>query len=151
MGTYNFRLEWHAKGKQAIQVSVHSCDRSDEMGRYDLPAVVNYILKRTGQPKLIFIGHSMGAAIFYIAVISHPELNDKIEMMIAMAPTVSFADYHTILRPLSQFVNQFEVMSKVKIWSNLFLCKKSKKLVFYCLFGQNCFFVCQKKNLIMTH
>ena len=34
--------------------------RWDEMGLYDIPAELNYILKKTGGQKLIYIGHSMG-------------------------------------------------------------------------------------------
>ena len=32
----------------------------DEMGTYDLPASIDYILNITGQSKLSFVGHSMG-------------------------------------------------------------------------------------------
>lgn len=31
-----------------------------EMGRYDIPAVINYILDHSGQEKLSFVGHSQG-------------------------------------------------------------------------------------------
>jgi lysosomal acid lipase/cholesteryl ester hydrolase len=53
----------------------------DQMGNYDIPANINYILSVTKQPKIIYIGHSLGSAIFFIAMIKHPELNDKIDVM----------------------------------------------------------------------
>lgn len=59
------------------------------MGNFDVPAVIDYILLVNGAPKLIYIGHSLGSAIFFIAMINHPRLNDKIELMIALAPCVS--------------------------------------------------------------
>ena len=34
--------------------------RWDEMGRYDIPAELNYVLNKTERQKLIYIGHSMG-------------------------------------------------------------------------------------------
>lgn len=54
------------------------------MGKYDIPAVINYILAKSGRDKLIYAGHSLGGAIFFIAMITHPELNDKIEMMVSI-------------------------------------------------------------------
>lgn len=56
--------------------------RWDEIGKYDIPAVINYILDKTSLTKLIYTSHSMGGAVFFIAMITHPELNDKIEMMV---------------------------------------------------------------------
>ena len=43
-------------------------DRFDEIGKYDVPAMINYILNTTGRQKLSYIGHSMGCATFYIAM-----------------------------------------------------------------------------------
>lgn len=56
--------------------------RWDEIGRYDLPAAINYVLTTTGQAKLSYIGHSLGSGSFFIAMITHPELNSKIEIMV---------------------------------------------------------------------
>ncbi len=56
----------------------------DEIGNYDLPAIINYILKETGQPKMSYIGHSLGCATFFIAMLKHPELNDKIDTMVGI-------------------------------------------------------------------
>lgn len=54
----------------------------DETGNYDIPAVINYILDRTGQSKLSYVGYSLGSALFFIAMSTHPELNSKIETMV---------------------------------------------------------------------
>lgn len=35
----------------------------DEMAKKDLPAVVNHILKTTGQEQIYYIGHSQGTTI----------------------------------------------------------------------------------------
>jgi len=66
-------------------------DRWDEVGNYDMPAAIEYVLKTTGQPKLISICHSLGCAYFSIAMINRPELNEKIELHIALAPVASCA------------------------------------------------------------
>jgi pimeloyl-ACP methyl ester carboxylesterase len=44
--------------------------------------MIDYILKETGQPKLSYIGHSLGCGVFFIAMVKHPELNEKIEIMV---------------------------------------------------------------------
>lgn len=63
------------------------------MGDYDIPAIIEYILEITGQTKLISVTHSLGAAWLFIAAINHPELNDKIEMAITLAPFASSVYY----------------------------------------------------------
>ena len=55
----------------------------DQLGKYDIPSVINYILQKTGQSKLSVVGHSLGCAMFFIAMIQHPELNDKMEVMVS--------------------------------------------------------------------
>lgn len=57
-------------------------DSWDELGNYDIPAVIKFILDKTGQPKLSYVGYSLGSAMFFIAMSKHPELNSKIEMMV---------------------------------------------------------------------
>ncbi|XP_048362954.1 lipase member M-like [Sphaerodactylus townsendi] len=58
----------------------------DEMAKYDLPAVLNFILQTTGQQQLYYIGYSQGAAIAFIAFSTMPELAQKIKMFLALAP-----------------------------------------------------------------
>lgn len=35
----------------------------DEMARFDLPAVINFILQKTGQEKIYYIGYSQGTTM----------------------------------------------------------------------------------------
>lgn len=63
----------------------------DEMGNYDIPAVINFVLTKTGSEKMSYVGHSMGCTMFFICMSLHPELNEKIDVMIALAPAVSMA------------------------------------------------------------
>lgn len=51
----------------------------------------------------------MGSAVFFIAMINHPELNQKIEMMMGLAPATCLANMKSIIRYFAPFVNQFEV------------------------------------------
>ncbi|XP_038599742.1 lysosomal acid lipase/cholesteryl ester hydrolase isoform X2 [Tachyglossus aculeatus] len=65
----------------------------DEMARYDLPAVINFILNKTGQEQVYYVGHSQGTTIAFIAFSTLPQLAKKIKMFFALAPvaTVKFA------------------------------------------------------------
>ncbi|XP_045031959.1 lipase 3 [Daphnia magna] len=81
----------------------------DEIGTFDIPVVINYILSVTGLPTLSYIGHSLGCGVFFIAMAKHPELNAKIDTMVALAPLSSFAHFTTgIFRKLSPYGNAIE-------------------------------------------
>jgi len=84
----------------------------DEMGYYDIPACINYVLKETGASKLVYIGHSMGTAIFWVAMITHPELNSKIDVMIALAPAASVANVKSLVKFTAPFINPIESFLK---------------------------------------
>ncbi|KAL5241759.1 hypothetical protein ACI65C_009169 [Semiaphis heraclei] len=57
-----------------------------EMGTIDLPNTIDYILDKTGEPDLNYVGHSMGTAIFYVLCSERPDYQDKVRSMSAMAP-----------------------------------------------------------------
>lgn len=59
-----------------------------EIGYYDLPASIDYVLTQTGQSKLQYVAHSQGCTTFFVMLSERPEYNDKIEMMHALGPAV---------------------------------------------------------------
>ncbi|XP_004409745.1 PREDICTED: lipase member M [Odobenus rosmarus divergens] len=58
----------------------------DEMARFDLPAVINFILHKTGQEKIYYVGYSQGTTMGFVAFSTMPELAQKIKMYFALAP-----------------------------------------------------------------
>ena len=56
------------------------------MGKYDQPAVIDYILAKTGKSALSYVGHSQGCLVLCMALYYRPEYNAKIDAFIAMAP-----------------------------------------------------------------
>lgn len=46
-----------------MYLSVVSFYSFDEMAKYDLPGIIDFIVNKTGQEKLYFIGHSLGTTI----------------------------------------------------------------------------------------
>ncbi|KAJ9595448.1 hypothetical protein L9F63_013359, partial [Diploptera punctata] len=59
-----------------------------ELGVYDIPAEVDYILEKTGEKSIYYIGMSMGTTMYFVFASERPEYNHKIRLMIAMAPVV---------------------------------------------------------------
>lgn len=59
-----------------------------EMGIYDLPAAIDYILSITQQEKIYYLGHSQGTTSFFVMMSEKPEYNEKIIKFAAYAPLV---------------------------------------------------------------
>ncbi|KAG2382775.1 hypothetical protein C9374_004742 [Naegleria lovaniensis] len=87
----NRNIHYTNKDKQFWQFSW------DEMAAYDLPAMVNYALRVSGQQKLAYVGHSQGTTMAFECFTSmadsstkYPacpkDFTDKISIFIAIAP-----------------------------------------------------------------
>ncbi|XP_063830436.1 lipase 3-like [Ostrinia nubilalis] len=57
-----------------------------EIGCYDLPAMIDYVLNITEQKSLKYIGHSQGTTSFFVMASERPEYNEKISLMVALSP-----------------------------------------------------------------
>ncbi|XP_045765480.1 lipase 3-like [Maniola jurtina] len=58
----------------------------EEIGSYDLPATVNYILSETRYSKVSYVGFSQGSTTFFVMCSMRPEFNKKINHAILLAP-----------------------------------------------------------------
>jgi pimeloyl-ACP methyl ester carboxylesterase len=64
----------------------------NEMGKYDVPANVDYILEHTGYEDLIYVGHSQGTAQWFIANCLYQEdIGHKFKAFIGLAPVMYVA------------------------------------------------------------
>nr|XP_048294616.1 tear acid lipase-like protein [Myodes glareolus] len=61
----------------------------DEMIKYDLPATINFILKKTGQKQIYYVGHSQGTLIALGAFSTNQQLAEKIKLSILLAPVAT--------------------------------------------------------------
>ncbi|XP_020278819.1 lipase 3-like isoform X2 [Pseudomyrmex gracilis] len=90
--TYSKHHKFYSrKDKEFWNFSFH------DIGCYDLPATIDYILEKTGHSKLYFIGHSQGAASFYIMGSEKPEYIAKIKGMISLAPAAFVGNQKSLL------------------------------------------------------
>ncbi|XP_037974762.2 lipase 3 [Plutella xylostella] len=61
----------------------------DDMGLYDLPAIIDYVLKETGDQKLNYIGYSQGGGTFAIMCSERPEYRLKVSSFVGLAPAIT--------------------------------------------------------------
>ncbi|XP_032087572.1 putative lysosomal acid lipase/cholesteryl ester hydrolase [Thamnophis elegans] len=57
-----------------------------EMGIYDVPATINFILQETKQDSLYYVGHSQGASIGFIAVAILPHFSERVKLFLSLSP-----------------------------------------------------------------
>lgn len=76
----------------------------DELGNFDVPSIIDYILNVTGEMKLFYIGHSQGTTNFFIMASLRPEYNTKIYLSIQLAPIAYFKYFNSpILKVVAEF------------------------------------------------
>lgn len=96
----------------------------EELGKYDLPAQIDMVLKKTGVPSLTYVGHSQGTTqLFYALVKDEPYYKDRINLFIAFAPILRLGhQYDENLTAVANWsgatintlhtIHQFGVMTK---------------------------------------
>lgn len=82
----------------------------DENGSIDTLSLIDYALEYTGQKKFSFIGHSMGPVLAYIILMERPEYNDKMRLVVSLAPGACWK-YESV--PLIRLLAQNTALIKV--------------------------------------
>lgn len=81
-----------------------------EVGCYDIPATIDYILNKTGHEDLYYIGYSQGTTSFYVMGSERSEYNSKIRAMVSMAPIAFLSNQRSpLLKCIVHFYNLMEV------------------------------------------
>lgn len=62
------------------------------MGKYDLPAVIDFMLNKTNSSQIDYAGHSQGTTQFFVLTSVHPEYNQKVRVAALMAP-IAYLDH----------------------------------------------------------
>jgi lysosomal acid lipase/cholesteryl ester hydrolase len=69
------------------------------MGKYDLPAVINFVLSKTKVKDITYIGHSQGTSQMFAALTIDPDyFRKKLNLIILLAPVarVDSAESRTV-------------------------------------------------------
>lgn len=82
-----------------------------EIGKYDLAASIDYVLTKTDYSKCHYIAHSQGSTSFFVLTSERPEYNDKILLVVALAPPVFMTHIeNSFFRILSRHLTEIEVI-----------------------------------------
>lgn len=89
------------RDRQFWDYSIH------EYAKYDAAAQIDYILNKTGAKRVACIGYSMGTTTFYLLGAMRPEYNDKVAVVISLAPIgyVHHSVIFQLLLPMWPFAN----------------------------------------------
>ncbi|XP_044018742.1 lipase 3-like isoform X1 [Aphidius gifuensis] len=101
-----------------------------EIGYYDVPRTIDYVLNATNQSSLICVGLSMGTTSTLITLSEHPEYNSKVQLFIGFGVVAGFLNKQSLdMRPfhfLSMISNlidstaTFEILPQYSIYNILF-------------------------------
>ncbi|XP_046573425.1 gastric triacylglycerol lipase-like [Haliotis rubra] len=86
----------------------------DEMAKYDLPAMIDYIVRTTGQPQIHYVGHSQGTLIGFAGFSQNKTLGRLVKTFIALAPVATVGHIKSPLRlfaPLSKEFKLFDLFA----------------------------------------
>lgn len=81
----------------------------DEIGIYDLSAMITFITNMRSQPLHTCVGHSMGTTCFYIMASERPEIARMVKMMINFGPELFINHMQSPLRFLVPFIKIIKV------------------------------------------
>lgn len=82
----------------------------DEMATYDLPAMIDFVLAKSGQKKLYYIGHSQGTLIAFALLSEKVEYNNKIKLFMGLGPVATVGYINSPIRFLVPFASDLEFL-----------------------------------------
>lgn len=90
-----------------------------QIGVYDLPAMIDYVLNETDKTQLQFIGHSQGTTAFYVMCSEKPEYISKVQIMHALAPIAFMTHVRSPpIRFIAPFVFALRVCTLYTVYTN---------------------------------
>ena len=81
----------------------------DEMARYDLPAMLKFVTRKTSQPSVYYVGHSQGTAIAFAEFSRNKVVAKMVKRFFALAPVVYLGHLVSPLRYLTDLLPVIEV------------------------------------------
>ncbi|XP_077207069.1 lipase member M-like [Paroedura picta] len=98
-----------------------------EMGIFDLSAIIDFVLQKTGQQQIYYIGHSQGSSIGFVAFSELPQLAEKIKIFFALAPSYNLKGN---LSPIMQLLHLPDILLKFMLGTKEFCVLNEKQRAF---------------------
>lgn len=99
-----------------------------EMGKYDLPAMIDFILKTTQNEKLTYIGHSQGTAQMFAAMTMNMQYyKQRINLFIALGPISNLANIDSgilkllVSTPIIPALELLKIDELLQGWESIYL------------------------------
>ncbi|ERL91759.1 hypothetical protein D910_09085 [Dendroctonus ponderosae] len=121
----HLRLDPVTDRKEFFDFSYH------EMGKFDLPAMIDYVLMQTQKTKIPYVGFSEGTTQFWVMASERPEYNEKILLANFWAPVIEMGGATSIPFNLLAIVYPIEKAWKAKILENFPAGMSLKQLYHY--------------------
>lgn len=94
-----------------------------EFSKYDLPAQIDFVLKKTGRKDLLYVGMSQGTLLFFTMLSERPKYNEKVKAFAGLAPFNKLSHMHVavieMVAPYAErylnamyLAGQYEIMPK---------------------------------------
>ena len=93
----------------------HDQQSWEEMGEFDLPAMINKVLETTREEQLVYIGHSMGATGFLAMAAFKPQMQSKILQANLLAPAAFMEHIRSPVRIIAPYANEIKVYLKTNL------------------------------------
>ena len=71
-----------------------------DMAKYDVPAVIDYVLNMTGEETVAYVGHSQGTFMMWGTLSLFEEYNKVVKPIVMLAPSFGFKNMPLVLRAL---------------------------------------------------
>lgn len=88
--------------------------------------MIDYVLEKTHQTSLHYIGYSQGTTTFYVMCSERPEYNEKVKAMVSMAPIAFLSNQRS---PLIKFIVRFYILMEVSC-TFFFLISNLPKVIY---------------------
>ncbi|KAG8180327.1 hypothetical protein JTE90_016361 [Oedothorax gibbosus] len=85
----------------------------DQLAEYDFPAMIDYVLKETGEEQLFYIGHSQGTTGAFAMLSESLEYNKKIKLFVALAPVTTVGHITSAVKYLAPFTTEIEFLFEI--------------------------------------
>jgi gastric triacylglycerol lipase len=109
------------------------------MADYDLPSMINFVLSKTSQSRLTYVGHSQGSLQMFAHLSENPSFIQKINIFIALGPVASVKNIEVdFLKKMKEFPI-FDILEMNNVYE--FLPNMQTNLLFYIVcqkFGEFC-------------
>ena len=79
------------------------------MAKYDLPAMIEYVIQKTGNEGIYYAGHSQGTEQAFAGFGLNPDLGRKVKTFFALAPVSNISGIESPIKLLAPFAKNFEV------------------------------------------